>query len=123
MTRREELERRIKSLSNSRPVWIALALQAAALVIPFLGIVAIVLMLIWLMIAALARWATKEQLANLARKEQQAEADARDFLQERKEQIQARLQAMLEAEARARFRRSGSREMFKGNCIDITENP
>jgi hypothetical protein len=144
--RRKELERRIKSLSNSRPVWIAIGCQVAALIFPFAGVIAISIMLMWLAIAGMARWATEQQLKELDLKERQAEADAKDFIDERSGAIFQRMQATLEASARqtradymrnkmrlmldeerarqqaARARALSGRmgEEFKGNCIDIT---
>lgn len=121
MTRREELERRYKNLSTpNNGAWAALVFQVAALIWPEFGLFAIPLILFWLFAVWLARWATAHELDALARKEEQDEADAIDFIRDRNEQIRLRMQAMLEAEARARFQRQGSREMFKGNCVDIT---
>jgi hypothetical protein len=121
MTRIEELERRYKALSiPNNGAWAALVFQVVALIWPEFGLIAIPLILFWLFAVWLARWATAHALADAVRKEQQAEADAMDFVRDRNEQIRLRMQAMLEAEARARFQRQGSREMFKGNCVDIT---
>ena len=146
--RREELERRHRALSSNRPVWIALGFQLMALASPIVGAFAVMLMVTWLIVAALARWLTRLQLADLARKEQQEEADARDFIKDRSESIYRRMSATLEAQdakARAEHMRNKMRlildkeadrlrnahaealvngasrkEKFMGDIIDIT---
>lgn len=103
MTRREELERRLKNLSApDNAVWIAIIFQVvAAAGGPPMAFAAIAIMLFWIFIKWLCRWATAHELDAAIRKEQQAEFDARDFIRDRAEAIAGRMQANLEAQIRA----------------------
>lgn len=116
----EQLRRRLDAF-RYRPVLVAIIFQVIALALPYGGLIVIAMMLFWLFVTWSARVMTTIQIRELERRERQAEADAREFIHDRQEQIRQRMQSMLEAEARARFRRNGATEMFRGNCIDVTE--
>jgi hypothetical protein len=125
MSKPETQEKIIKQLGDMRGLrrWL-IALVAAALfghVAPALLVIFAMMLCGGLMfLSVCATLELKRKFRVRAREDQQAALDAQDFLQERKEQIAARLQTMMEAEARAKFRRNGSMEMFKGQVIDIT---
>src|SRR3989304_1036866 len=59
------------------------------------------------------------EISKLAKRRQAFEEEVEAFVEERGEAIRRRMAAMLETEARAKFKHRGSPSMFKGNCIDI----
>jgi hypothetical protein len=116
-----ELDKQMETFRRVKNWWVMIgALQLAALVFPPLGASLIGLAGFVVFIIYGMQIITARQISDAVRRERQAEADARDFVRDRATSIQLRMQAMLEKEARERFKRQGSREMFRGNCIDIT---
>lgn len=104
----------------TRKMWAVLALtHLIAMFIPwitavFLGIGSLMWMLGYSESIRLVR-----EISKLARRRKTLEEQVEGFIQDRGEAIRQRMASMLAAEARERARRSGSREMFKGNCIDV----
>jgi hypothetical protein len=120
-----EIDAKHRMLSRAqtlRQMWALLAItHLAALFLPlwapvmFLGIG----LFLWLLGYAESMRLVRE-ISKLAKRRQAIEEHVEAFVEERGEAIRRRMAAMLEAEARAKFKHRGSPSMFKGHCIDIT---
>lgn len=120
----EEIDAKHRLLAQTqtmRKMWALLAItHFAALFLPWIPVTFLGIgLLMWLLGYAESMRLVRE-ISALAKKRREIEERIDAFVEERGESIRRRMQAMLEAEAREQARRTNSRSMFRGNCIDIT---
>lgn len=105
---------------TTRKMWAVLALtHLIAMFIPWIATVFLGIGLLMWMLGYSESIRLVREISKLARRRKTLEEQVEGFIQDRGEAIRQRMASMLAAEARERARRSGSREMFKGNCIDV----
>ena len=105
---------------TTRKMWALLALtHLGALFLPWITAVFLGIGLLMWALGYSESMRLVREISKLAKRRAALEEQVEGFIQDRGEAIRQRMASMLAAEARERARRSGSREMFKGNCIDM----
>lgn len=111
--------RLLAATQTRRRVYLILAATHAA-AFWFPGWIFLVGGLAWALLLYVESLGYGRQIDKLAKRRADLEERVDAFVGERSDAIRARMQAMLETEARDQARRRNSPNMFRGNCIDVT---
>lgn len=120
-----EIDGKHRLLADSqirRRIYLILAATHAA-AFWFPGWIFLVAGLAWAFLLYVESLGLVREISKLAKRRAALEEQVEGFIQDRGDAIRRRMAQMLAVEARERARRNGSLEMFKGNCIDISDKP